>query len=54
VNRKSDVLVSIFELELELGDGRGVGEYGGLSQSSINSVFISPNQIPMKMEIQIP
>jgi hypothetical protein len=51
VNLKSDVLVSIFELEL--GDGRGPGEYGGLSQSSIQSVFISPAQIPMKMEIQI-
>jgi hypothetical protein len=51
VNRKSDVLVSIFELESK--DGRGPGEYGGLSQSSINSVFISPNRIPMKMEIQI-
>jgi hypothetical protein len=52
VNRKSDVLVSIFEPELE--DGRGPGEYGGLSQSSIQSVIISSNQIPTKMEIRSP
>jgi hypothetical protein len=36
VNRKSDVLVSIFEPELV--NGRGPGEYGGLSQSSSLSV----------------
>jgi len=50
VNRKSDVLVSIFELELE--DERGPGEYGGLSQSSISS--IRSHMIQRKKERRTP